>query len=162
MYCIFSHVLALGDVVWVISQWFSYPLQHVQIHIFVLFQWYASILETWISTKDLLSMVGCLRQSFQSLPDPVLEGLEPVHRPLRVHSWNWDLCTYYPTHGWTPSGFLSVCVGPHSSHKGTFVHGWTPSCSCFGCCGGETGTKTILFSYAADITLHLIFILVYW
>lgn len=25
-----------------ISQWFSYPLQHVQIHIFVLFQWYAS------------------------------------------------------------------------------------------------------------------------
>ena len=152
------------SVVWVISHWFSYPLQHVQIHIFVLFQWYAStignldfhkrsLVHGWLSktvfsrASQTMSWRGCS----QSIGHSESTARTKICAPITQHMGGLLL------------DFLVYCVGPHSSHKGTFVHGWTPNCSCFGGCGrGETGTKAILFSYAADITLHLIFILVYW
>ena len=90
-----------------------------------------ALLETWISTKDLLSMVDCLRQSFP----------ERGWSQFIDHSESTagtKICVPITQHvGGLLLGFLVYCIGPHSSHKDAFVHGWTPNCSCFGGCGGE-------------------------
>ena len=126
------------SVVWVISQCFSYPLQHVQIHIFVLFQWYASTIGNLDFHKRSL-VHGWLSKTIFS-------------RASKTMSWRgWSqfidhsesiagtkICVPITQHvGGLLLGFLVYCVGPHSSHKDAFVHGWTPNCSCFGGCGGE-------------------------
>lgn len=72
-----------GGMMQVKSDCSSSPLLCIQPCIYLL-QWYAgtSLLETWTSTKALLSVGDCPRQCSPGAPGLGSEGLESVHGPL--------------------------------------------------------------------------------
>ena len=129
--------------------------------LFVLLQWCAGtyLLETWTSTKDLLSMGDYLRQCFPGPRRPWLGGagasswatqgpqLGPRSAYLLPNTWV----------GETSPGFLGVwCWIPQLPQR--HFCPWMDTKLLLLGRGGWTGTRDVLFSYDADITLNLIFI----
>lgn len=107
---------------------------HPSLYIF-LFQWCSgtSPLETWTSTKSLLSVPDCLWQCFPGAPRPGLRRAganswitvrsSSVNEVCLPISWWWVRLLPTP---------LSFGVGSHISLKDTFVCGWMPNFCCWG------------------------------